>query len=223
MIDVLFLPKPISQNDTCVIVDVLRATSTIVTALANGAKCVIPVKTISQARGKKRENTLICGERGGIRPRGFDLGNSPKEYFDVKDKEIILTTTNGTKAISMVNSQILYAACFLNLHAVVDQLKNHKDVTVICSGQEGKVTYEDVLCAGAIVHELCRNDLTDAARISKELWSRSKNKNLSKLLMKSNHAQELVKYGFSSDISFCSQVDLYNIVPSFVKDRFIIE
>lgn len=223
MINVLFLPESILEEKVCVVVDVLRATSTIVTALANGARSVIPVPTITQAMKMKKENTLICGERGGIKPTGFDLGNSPQEYFNVKDREIVLTTTNGTKAVSMINSEFLYAACFLNLNAVVNQLRNHEAVTVVCAGQEGKIAYEDVLCAGAIVYELCRDDLTDAARISKELWKQAKNKNLSKVLLKSQHAQELVEHGFSSDILFCAQLDLYNVVPFFAKDRFLIK
>lgn len=223
MIDVLFLPEPVSQQHVCVVVDVLRATSTIVTALANGAECVIPVKTISEAKRRKTEKTLICGERGGVKPEGFDLGNSPREYLNVRDREIVLTTTNGTKAISMINSQKLYAACFLNLHAVVEKLKKYEHVTVVCSGQEGKIAYEDVLCAGAIVYELSNNELTDGARISKELWEQSKNSDLSKLLLKSRHAQELVEYGFSLDVAFCAQKDLYSIAPIFVKNRFVIE
>ncbi|GAB4307171.1 2-phosphosulfolactate phosphatase family protein [Pseudothermotoga elfii] len=220
MIDVLFLPEPVSQQHVCVVVDVLRATSTIVTALANGARCVVPVRTIAEAKKRKAENILICGERKGIKPKGFDLGNSPIEYFTVKDKEVILTTTNGTRAISMINSQKLYAACFLNLHAVIEQLRNHDHVTIVCSGQKGKIAYEDVLCAGAIVYEL-NDKLTDGARISRELWKQSRRKDLSKLLFESQHAQELAEYGFSSDITFCSQTDLYSIVPVFVEDRFI--
>lgn len=221
MIDVLFLPKHISHGKVCVVVDVLRATSTIVTALANGAKSVIPVASVAQAKRMKGEDILICGERNGIKPKGFHLGNSPQEYFDVKGKEIILTTTNGTRAISMINCQNIYASCFLNLHATVDQLRDHEHVTVVCSGQKGKVAYEDVLCAGAIVYELDRNDLTDDARIAKQLWKQVKNVELLALLLESQHAQELIKHSFLPDIEFCAQVDLYNIVPFFSQNRFI--
>lgn len=222
MIDVLLLPERVSRRKVCVVVDVLRATSTIVTALANGAKSVIPVATVAQAKRMKDKDTLICGERKGVKPKGFDLGNSPQEYLHVEGKKIVLTTTNGTKAVSMIKSEILYAACFLNLHATVDRLRDHKDVTVICSGQDGKVAYEDVLCAGAIVYQLDRADLTDAAKISKQLWEQARNTELSSLLLESQHAQELVEYNFLPDIKFCAQLDLYSIVPSFSEDRFII-
>ncbi len=222
MIDVLFLPKHISHGKVCVVVDVLRATSTIVTALAKGAKYVMPVASVAQAKRTKGKDILICGERNGIKPKGFHLGNSPQEYFDVKGKEIVLTTTNGTKAISMIHSQNLYASCFLNLHATVDLLKDHEHVTVVCSGQEGKVAYEDVLCAGAIVYELDRKDLTDGAKIAKQLWKQAKNMELSALLSESQHAQELIEHNFLSDIEFCAQLDLYNIVPFFSQNRFVI-
>lgn len=223
MIDVLFLPKRISHQEVCVVIDVLRATSTIVTALANGAKCVIPARTVAQAKRMKVENVLICGERGGVKPNGFDLGNSPTEYFGVRGKEIVLTTTNGTKAISMINAQVIYAACFLNLRQIVKHLSGHMHVTLICSGQDGKVAYEDALCAGAIVHELGRDELTDAAKMAKELWEIHEKGDLLGALLRAEHAQELIKYGFSEDVSFCAQKDLYDTVPIFSKDRFVAE
>ncbi|MEJ5229649.1 MAG: 2-phosphosulfolactate phosphatase family protein [Pseudothermotoga sp.] len=224
MIDVLFLPKRINEKDDCVVViDVLRATSTIVTALANGARAVIPVRTIAQAERMKGKDVLICGERGGIKPQHFDLGNSPKEFLNVKDKEIVLTTTNGTKAVSMINARRVYAAAFLNLSAISELLRNCERITIVCSGQDKAVALEDVLCAGALVYQSGLKKLTDAAQIALRLWKQARRKNLSKLLSVSQHGRELKKYGFSEDIEFCAQIDKYEVIPILNNGRFIVE
>ncbi|MGJ8454763.1 2-phosphosulfolactate phosphatase family protein [Pseudothermotoga sp. U03pept] len=224
MVDVLFLPKRIDEKDACVVVvDVLRATSTIVTALANGARAVIPVRTVAQAKRMKKQDVLICGERQGIKPQHFDLGNSPQEYLNVADKEIVLTTTNGTKAISMVNSRRVYAAAFLNLTVISDLMRSCEKITIVCSGQDNAVALEDVLCAGALVYQSGLKKLTDAAQIALRLWKQAKRKDLSKLLAISQHGRELKKYGFSGDIEFCAQIDKYKVIPVLTKDGFVVE
>lgn len=204
-------------------IDVLRATSVIVTALANGAAHVRPVLTVRQASEQKNTNTLICGERKSVKPRGFDLGNSPLEYSrrTVEGKNIVLTTTNGTRAIERIRCENLYAASFLNLSAVVRRLQSCERITVVCAGHRGRVALEDVLCAGAIVTMVRSQKKTDSAFIAESVWRSTRS--IHETLSNCEHGKELIEKGFSKDVEFCSNIDLYHIVPVFKDGAFSLD
>lgn len=220
MIDVVFVPQRIVREDVCVLIDVLRATSVVVTALANGATYVRPVLTVRQALEWKNVNTLICGERKSLKPEGFDLGNSPLEYSrqTVEGKNIVLTTTNGTRAIEKIKCKNLYAASFLNLSAVVQRLLSYERVAIVCAGHRGRVALEDVLCAGAISSMMRSQKKTDSAFIAESVWKSTRS--VHEILSSCQHGKELIKKGFSKDVEFCSNIDLYHIVPVFKDGVF---
>jgi len=222
LIDVIFVPKQKVKSDVCVLIDVLRATSVIVTALANGAVSVKPVSNVRKALAEKTSNMLVCGERKSVKPRGFDLGNSPTEYSRerVAGKRIVLTTSNGTRAVEKIECKILYAASFLNLSAVVQQLRRHRHFTLVCSGQNGGIAVEDVLCAGAIVAMCGAKEKSDSALIAESVWKCSDS--VFRSLCESKHGQELIEIGFLKDIEYCSQIDIHPIVPVFDGTSFTL-
>lgn len=218
-----------------VVIDVLRATSTIVTAIANGSKGVIPVRSMGDASqiAAKIGSThfLLCGEKDGVKIEDFDLGNSPFEYSTevVKDKTIILTTTNGTLAIqkSLLASHI-YIASFLNVGSLLKQLRTqHADdeIVLVCSGWKGRISIEDTLCAGYIIHELygdvLNEDLPDGAKVALASYCECKD-NLEGALAKSNHAKRLKNIIDTDDIAYCSQIDIFDVLPT-LKDGIIVD
>ncbi len=224
MINVVFAPTRITSQATTVVVDVLRATSTIVTALANGALSVKPVHHLCEARREREKNILLCGERKSIKPKGFDLGNSPLEFKKdiVAGKNIVLTTTNGTRAIRLINAPTILAGSFLNLSAVVEKLITCDEILIVCSGQNNFAALEDVLCAGAIIYKLSRNDIADSARIAVKLWENSMHMDLESVLLSTSHGRELAELGFGEDVAYCSRIDLFNVLPIFREDRFVL-
>lgn len=212
------------RNKSVVIIDVLRASSTIITALKNGAKAIIPVSDMGEAskiaQNVDSENYLLCGEKDGVQIEGYDLGNSPLEYNEdvVKGKTLIFNTTNGTKAIKKaVGSSNIYIASFLNVSSVVEILKNEKkDIVLVCAGWKGRLAFEDMLLAGNIIHLLNGGTLseesTDGARVAFGMFE-IYGKDIPSVIHKSNHATRLKSIVGTEDIDYCSQVDLTDIVP----------
>ncbi|MBP3191547.1 2-phosphosulfolactate phosphatase [Natronogracilivirga saccharolytica] len=213
------------RDKTVVVIDVLRACSTIQAALENGAAGVIPVAENDDAgkytRSLDASRILLCGEKGGKKIEGYRLGNSPLEYvYDIVNaKIIILKTTNGTRAVTRSsNAKEVLIASFLNLTAVVDYLKkqNTRDVLLICSGWNNRLSIEDMLCAGTLTYRLFDGklpaDATDGTKVAFSLYQKF-GENISKLIDSSNHAKRLKAIGYEKDIDFCSQVDLYSSVP----------
>lgn len=204
---------------TCVLIDVLRATSSIVAALANGAKYVLAVSTLKEARRLKRKDVILAGERNAVKPKGFDLGNSPRSFKKeiVKGKGIVLTTTNGTKALRLLNCQTVIAASFLNISSVTEYLQNEKEIHIMCAGTKGKFSLEDFLLAGFIAG-LDPNPLDEAA-VAKALAENVRN--VENLILKSSHARRLIELGMEEDIKFCLKKDLYGIVPVLKNGKFV--
>lgn len=237
--DVFFSAQSFSdemvRSKVTVIIDVLRASSTITTALANGAKGVIPVRSMgdaSQIAAKIGSNNfLLCGEKDGIKIQDFDLGNSPFEYTEevVKDKTIVLTTTNGTVAIQQaLLASNIYIASFLNAECMLTHLKEkHADdeIVLICSGWKGRISIEDTLCAGYFIHALygdvLNEDLTDGAKVALAAYTECKD-NLSEALAKSNHAKRLRNIIDQDDIAYCSQFNIFEVLPT-LKDGIIVD
>lgn len=212
------------RGKTVVVIDVLRASSVIVTALANGARGVIPVEDMGAA-GKIAQNLdpsgyLLCGERDGAQIEGYDLGNSPKEYTAeaVSGKTLILTTTNGTRAISRcAHASELYIAGFLNIRAVYRKLSAIQgEVLVVCAGWKGRLSLEDVLCAGQLIHMLYKGRLPksakDGARVAKALYDQY-GKTIAETISHSNHALRLKQLGYFDDVAYCCEINKFDIVP----------
>ena len=221
MVKTFILPENVETDNVCLVIDVLRATSTIATALSNGALFVKPVEKVEEALSLQRKDTLLCGERGGLKIEGFDLGNSPLEYKKeiVEGKGIILTTTNGTKAVKLLKCSKIIAVSFLNVSSVVNFVKESEEINIVCSGTEGKFSLEDFLLAGMIVKLLGREDLDDASKVAMRYYENVKD--VEAELRRSSHAQKLINLGFEKDVIFCSQIDLFDIVPILENGVFI--
>jgi 2-phosphosulfolactate phosphatase len=222
------------KGKNVVIIDVLRSTSTMIVALANGAKEIIPAETVSVAARIARgsNNSLLCGERGGKIIEGFNLGNSPLEYKEeiIKDRSLIFSTTNGTLSILRAKlSKSCVLASFLNLSKVIDYIINLKeDVTLVCSGKLNNFCIEDAVCAGIIINKLIENkvniEISDpefaVLKLGKILALNSGNISSDKILdmLKiSEHGKYLKSVGFEDDLIFCSKVDTYPYIPLYIK------
>jgi len=230
-LETLFIPEEIKNiklaGKLVIIIDVLRASSTIVSALANGCRGFIPILSPDKAKKKaqefEKERVLLGGEREGIKIEGFDLGNSPREYKRevVKDKTIIFSTTNGVKTFEMAKgAHRVIIGSFLNLQAVCNYCANYTgDILIICAGKEGKFCLEDTACAGMIVNSLRKVFLgghreVDANLTAQLLYKKFDN-NILEILRKSQHGRYLESIGLGEDLNFCSQLDLFHIVPIF--------
>jgi 2-phosphosulfolactate phosphatase len=227
--DFSLLPKQDLSKTVCVVFDVLRATSSMVTALANGGEAILPVSEISDALkvAKANPGTLLAGERDGVRIRAaqtgsvdFDLGNSPREFTSdrVRGKRIAMTTTNGTRALqSCKHAERVFACAFLNLSATVKVIQQiaPKNLIVICAGTFEEAAYEDTLAAGALcdlVWKTFETGATDAAHIAREVYLKA-NGNILDAFKHSRNARRLLgRVELSQDVAFCAQQDTVDLV-----------
>ncbi len=213
---------------TTVIIDVLRATSTIITAINNGAKEIVPVASVEFAvkvsGGMFGGQTLLGGERNTKKIEGFALGNSPFEYSKeiVNGKSIVFYTTNGTKSIAKAKySETLLCTSFLNISSVVGYLISlKKDIEIICSGRNNYFSLEDSVCAGMVVTKLQDHfndiELNDSAKASKILYEQF-GSNILSMLYQSDHGKILIENGFESDLEYCSKVDMLDTIPYYTN------
>jgi 2-phosphosulfolactate phosphatase len=210
-----------------IIIDVLRATSVITTAISNGAKEILPIIEVEEALAlcKTSKNSLLGGERKALKIEGFDLSNSPLDYKSsiVKGKTIILSTTNGTKAIHhSLSADEIVIGCMLNGEAVAKHVCNGKlDVVIVCAGTYGKFSIDDFICAGKIIYECTKLkavELEDFAAAAYMAYKDNKDMLLEYLKMAS-HYQYLLSLGLEEDIKHCFTEDLFNIVPLVVKNE----
>jgi 2-phosphosulfolactate phosphatase len=230
-IDVITVPRTLQQRDLentiVVVIDVLRAASSICTALVNGCSEIIPVADVADAWKAAeiypRPLVLLAGERNGIKIEGFDLGNSPKEYQRdvVTGKTIVLTTTNGTRALLWAEG----ATCtlilsLLNLRSVTKYLRTAAhDVLIVCSGQDGEESLEDTVCAGLLVDRLCdlkkdKASITDQARAAMAV-SHEHKIDLAAMMYSSPHGAHLQKIGFADDLEICARLNALDVTPIF--------
>jgi 2-phosphosulfolactate phosphatase len=212
----------------CVVFDVLRATSTIATALHNGASVIIPVSEISEAMdlAKKRPEVLLGGERNGVKIRTvegeFDFGNSPREYTPekVRGKTIVSTTTNGTRALrACAHAGTVLAGSFLNLSATAKLLRenNFENVLLVCAGTRENTALEDVLAAGALADVLGAAELSDSAQIALAAFHQAKG-DLAGAISESENALRLLAIpDLREDVQFCLQRDVFDFVAA-LKD-----
>jgi len=206
------------QNSTVVIVDILRATSCMVTAFAHGAASITPFSSTEECRRMKLKGYITSGERNGEKVPGFDKGNSPFEYTgdQVTGQKIAFTTTNGTQAIDKAKEakQIIIGS-FLNVTSVSRYLLlSEHNILVVCAGWKGKVNLEDTLFAGALVENL-RNHIEpdcDAPLVAQHLYNLAK-ADMVKFLRNSSHVKRLNRLNIVKDIEFCLTPDLYSVLP----------
>ena len=211
-------------------IDVLRATSSMVIALAEGAESIIPVSNLEEARKLKAENPnlLLAGERESLKPPDFDLGNSPYDFKGIHGKEIIMTTSNGTKLIELLKeSKQLYIASFLNVKSVANEVATagYDKVGIGCAGNRESVALEDVLCAGALVENLIsvteNADLTDAAKLALDEYI-THGKDLERVLSTiASHGKTLMRKGFVKDVVLCAKINMFSVVPAYIKGKIV--
>ncbi len=234
--EVFLTYSSVSEDDvrdrTVVVIDVLRACSTIATALHNGARAVMPVQDMAEA-GKIASNLdpdvyRLGGERGGEMIDGYHLGNSPPEYTqeEVKDRDVILNTTNGTQALARAKAaKHLVAASFLNAGRVVDFVREVDDeVTIVCAGQQNRLALEDALCAGLLLDRLWEHEepdvVTDSAHTAFTLYHTDRD-DLSSALRRANHAEWLTRKGFGEDLDYCFRIDPLPVLPYYTENRLV--
>lgn len=215
------------QCRSAVVIDVMRAGTTIVTALSRGCRTVIPVLTPEEAWGRMPEfpagSVLLGGERGGEPIEGFDLGNSPREYAPdrVAGRVIILTTTNGTRTLVASRSAAASAVgALVNVKAVARwAAAQERDLTVLCAGEAGGVSLEDAVCAGLIAEELathCSGIEPSATALICRAVAREYRDRLDDLRTDSRWARHLERIGRGEDVSACLDLDASSIVPLFL-------
>lgn len=217
-------PKLLTDS-TCVVVDILRATSSWVTAMGNGARLIRPVNTLKECKSLGHKGFLTAAERGGQRIEGFDFGNSPLEFTEnrISGKKIAVTTTNGSRAVRYAsNGKEILIGAYLNLKALYQVLNNKSSVSIICSGWEGKPGMEDILFAGELVGMLSNtHDYSDdAALIAFELYKKARQR-MYFFLSQAMHVKRLLKLGLKKDIDFCLKKDVYQVVPRIHKGDIV--
>ncbi len=216
-----------------VVVDVLRATTTIIHALAAGCTCVYACAEVEEARelaSKMRVGrAMLGGERGGVRIPGFDLGNSPCEYTAkvCRGNILVFTTTNGTRALLRASeAERVLVAGFTNFSAVCEQLRvDARPVHIVCAGLKGEIALEDTLLAGALVDFLCdafELKLNDSARLA---WDGFENHRcmLQETLEISRGGSHLKRLGYDDDIRVAALVDQFHLVPELKREPLRIE
>ncbi len=228
-ISVQKLPRETSESAVAIVVDVLRATSVIATALNQGAEQIITCLEIEESRRIAATLTprpLLCGERLCKPISGFDLGNSPCDYSCevVAGRTLVMTTTNGTRALaSAQTAKAVYAGAFVNLSAVAAQVTGDEHLVVVCAGTDGKETDEDVLFAGALIAKIVELKvpviLDDDASDAGNAWQVFLNQRISlaEKLGRSRGGRNLVQAGYQADIDHCAEIDSVAAVPVMVS------
>ncbi len=216
-----------------VIVDVLRATSTIATALYNGAKCVIPVDSVSRCIELGRQiDGITAGERDGKIAEGLENGNSPFEYPRevIEGKTLVLTTTNGTRLLHMAlekGAKEIITGSFPNLSAVCDHLiKMKRNVILGCAAWKDRVNMEDALFAGAVISKVRPHfEINcDSSHMAEAIYEKGK-KDLFGFLKKNNasHYGRLMKFGLEKDIRYCLTADEASVLPVYSEGKLIVK
>jgi 2-phosphosulfolactate phosphatase len=211
-----------------VVIDILRATSSICVALEHGAKCIIPVADIEEAKQYRAKGFVIAAERNGEMINGFDFGNSPFSFMgeNVKGKSIAFSTTNGTQAIDVAKkSHQVVIGSFLNQDSLCEWLnRQDKNVICLCSGWKNRFNLEDTLFAGAVVHHLTKSGFTDtqcdSAIAAEHLYLSAKN-NMYKFLENSSHRKRLERLNIERDIEYCLTPNQTRVIPILQNEMLV--
>lgn len=240
-----FFPEVEEQfkDDIVVMIDVLRASSTICAAFHSGAKEIIPFgevqKAVSVYANLSKESRFLGGEREGVKPEGFDAGNSPFEYTPdrIEDRTIIFTTSNGTKIfVKAKHARKRYIGAFVNLNIVLKEIysyiENDKsegkntNITFLCAGTNGRVSYEDMTCAGAFLDSINEKysgcEITDSAEVAKNLFTLHRSV-LGEFLKTKSHARYLESIGLQEDVEICFEIDKFPVVPVVEESSIKLE
>lgn len=217
------------EYEIVVVIDVLRATSAICSAFNNGVSALIPVPTIEEAREYQAKGYLVGAERKGQIVEGFDFGNSPYSYMkeELKGKEVVLSTTNGTKAINIAkDADTVVIGALSNLDALCDWLiKQNKNVLCLCSGWQDKFNLEDTICAGAIMEKLISTGNytsdEDSSIAAKYLYLSAKD-NYMGYLKSSSHRRRLKNLNLNEDIKYCLTPNQTDVIP-VLKDGKLVK
>jgi len=226
-LDIAFLPNLVASpaNTVCIVVDVLRASSTIVTLFERGCPQVLLAASVPEGRRLAREGGhLLAGERNGLPPTDFDLGNSPAELqeMDLAGRTVVLTTSNGTAALRKVaGARAVMVGCFMNARACCGAALElardaGADLTVVCAGRRRRFALDDATCAGYLVATIAamdgsRSDLTDAARCALRLW-RSYDDPLP-AFRDSATGRRVLEIGHAEDLALCARMNVSQVVP----------
>lgn len=213
------------KGKTAAVIDVLRATSVMTTAIINGASEIIALTEVEDALRMKDAKCILGGERKGLKIKGFDLSNSPLEYTRerVEGKRVIMTTTNGTKTLNKVEAaDKIYIACMLNGKAVGKRLvEEEKDTVIVCAGTNGKFSIDDYACAGKIIYEankFGKVELDDLAYAAFSAYSDHKDDIIS-LVKNAYHYKYLLSLGLGEDLKYCFKEDISDLVPEYRNGR----
>lgn len=210
-----------------VMIDQLRASSTIAAALANGAHRIHPVRTVDEARASARsldaERVLLAGERGGVMPEGFDLGNSPQSFTPdrVGGRTIVCTTTNGTATLlHAATAERVLVASLANRDAVCEAFRGDpRPVHLLCAGTRGGVTLDDLIAAGALVERSLEHGRAlsedDGSRVALRAWQEAQRVGVERALRDTRGGRNLAAVGLDGDIPWCARVDHLDAVPAF--------
>lgn len=221
-------PKHANDDNVVVVVDILRATSAICTAFHNGVHRIIPVSTVEEARAKKDEGFMVASERDGYVLDFADFGNSPFNFTKekVKGKEIVYSTTNGTRCINMANhSKAVTIGSFLNLTALSEWLiQQEAPVLIFCASWKDRFSLEDTIYAGALAEKLMNSgqfdSICDAVTASLDLWDIAK-KDLNGYVLKAAQKGRLAEKGLDDCIEFCHQIDYTKVIPVYKEGVLI--
>lgn len=221
-----------TDGATVVVIDVVRATTTIIEALANGARAIFPTasteEAVKLASSLGRDDALLCGERKGLKIEGFDLGNSPREFTPdvVKDMKLVMSTTNGTRAFGIGQEAARILPCsFTNLGAVASSVAEDERVVVVCAGRDERFCIDDALCAGHLIQRILlrrsesdRHDeplLNDAAQAARAIASTREP--TPEFLSTTTGGALLIEIGMGDDLEVCVDVDRHNIVAEMTE------
>ncbi|MFP4498532.1 MAG: 2-phosphosulfolactate phosphatase [Vulcanimicrobiota bacterium] len=242
-IDIILTPHDqyniarVDSRKNAVVIDILRASSTIVSALEAGAEKIFCAQSLEEAFNKKEElvkimpveKVLLGGERKGLKVEGFQMGNSPREYMPqtVKGRTLVISSTNGTRAIrNSSQAGRIIVGSFLNARAAADfLLQDNKNIIFYLAGRENDFSYEDAAGAGAIIFcvlsELPGVELSDSSRMCFQLFKNHK-EDLLDMLRATFHGNYLVTLGLEKDLEFCSRFDVSTTVPIVDRQGWII-
>ena len=236
-IDVAFTPSEVQalNNKVCVVVDVIRSTSTLPVIMSRNPGRVILTPTVQKAMkfaSQQSEHPLLCGERGGLVPEGFDYGNSPREYkgANLAGRTLVFTSSNGTRAIGDVGlaSHVLLGS-FINASAVIDRslelaYRQMLDIMFVCAGREEKFALDDAYCAGFLVSQLIQkipsNEsfvLGDGGQASLGIYGYYRAPQ--RLLENSGSGKSVIGIGLQEDLQFLLEVDSFDTVPALIHNR----
>jgi 2-phosphosulfolactate phosphatase len=218
------------EGKTAVVIDVLRASTVIINALANGALEVFPASSTDEAFSlfeKLGSSAILGGERDAVIIDGFHFGNSPLQYTSevVKNKQIILKTTNGTHAINAcLEAESLLIAAFINLGAITQYLINHhKPLVLVCSGTNGRFSMDDALCAGMIAARITAEAGAECCDLTQMLITTAKQPgSIRDKLQGSFHLNYLLSIGYEQDLDFCLRTSVLNTIPRLCGNRLVV-